>query len=558
MNGAASEIPPRTPASTDESDSSDRKLARTESKLNVLTRIAAIANNADEATDAYNRALPLLLHYAEMAVCRVHFPDVHNRDRLARSGLWFGDHSEALDQLRAAEDSGRLQSLQITAHRALDGQPVWGPEAGEARPGHASKPSLVSCQLAFPVTANREVVAVVELLDTRPREREDDLAEVCTFVGSALGRVAERELAASVDPAREQALASEIARRNEGLSLARRRAAVSSRSAEAFFTALSHDLKTPLHTILAVIAETAPDGTGITSEQRDTIREAAENMIARVDHLLSLSPRSNDDSGPSEVIIASVLTPALSAYREVLALQGQRLSVGLSPDTNEPALTDSGGLLLALDSVMGRIVTAKGVHTVHIDVSFGGPELVTVVSCPTDLLDAETLAALSATDVPPSASLLVDAEGDEILVRITTPARRLSGIRQSHVPRVLLVDDNQVTCRLGAAMITSLGYEVALATSGAEAISVLREQPFGLVLMDIRMPERDGLSTTRGIRAGEAGEDSREVPIVALTANAAPGDAEQSLLAGMDGHVTKPFDKGRLAQVVSAHIVSDK
>lgn len=72
--------------------------------------------------------------------------------------------------------------------------------------------------------------------------------------------------------------------------------------------------------------------------------------------------------------------------------------------------------------------------------------------------------------------------------------------------------------------------------------------------MDIRMPERDGLSTVAGIRAGEAGAQARETPIVALTANAAPGDAGRSLLAGIDAHVTKPFTKAQLAAVLTDYI----
>jgi len=106
---------------------------------------------------------------------------------------------------------------------------------------------------------------------------------------------------------------------------------------------------------------------------------------------------------------------------------------------------------------------------------------------------------------------------------------------------VLLVDDIAVTRRISAAMLARLGADVTTAENGQRALAALHAGDYALVLMDLRMPVMGGLEAARRIRAGEAGGAASDVPIVALTAHSAAGDSDQSLLAGMDAHMTKPF-----------------
>jgi two-component system sensor histidine kinase BarA len=86
---------------------------------------------------------------------------------------------------------------------------------------------------------------------------------------------------------------------------------------------------------------------------------------------------------------------------------------------------------------------------------------------------------------------------------------------------------------------------------GGSALSILRRQSFALVLMDWQMPDMDGLEATRRIRAGEAGEGPRKLPIVALTANAFAEDREACLAAGMNDFLTKPVLAGILNATVA-------
>ncbi len=105
--------------------------------------------------------------------------------------------------------------------------------------------------------------------------------------------------------------------------------------------------------------------------------------------------------------------------------------------------------------------------------------------------------------------------------------------------RILLVEDDPVNRKVAVGMLGRLGYEVEEATDGRDALERLRHVPIDLVLMDCQMPGMDGYEATFAIRASENGGE--RLPIVALTANAMPGDRERCLGVGMDDHMTKPL-----------------
>jgi two-component system sensor histidine kinase/response regulator len=116
--------------------------------------------------------------------------------------------------------------------------------------------------------------------------------------------------------------------------------------------------------------------------------------------------------------------------------------------------------------------------------------------------------------------------------------------------RVLVVEDNPTNQRLVLALLGKWGHQVHTALHGGEALALLRQHPFDVVLMDCHMPEMDGYEATRRIRAGEAGALHRDVPIIALTANAMVGDRATAMAAGMDDHISKPIDAPALRAAV--------
>jgi two-component system sensor histidine kinase/response regulator len=104
--------------------------------------------------------------------------------------------------------------------------------------------------------------------------------------------------------------------------------------------------------------------------------------------------------------------------------------------------------------------------------------------------------------------------------------------------RVLVAEDNPVNQEVAASLLRKRGHDVEIVGNGREAVEAVRRggEPFDVVLMDIQMPEQDGISATREIRAGDM-----TLPIVALTASVSSGERERCLAAGMSGYLAKPF-----------------
>ncbi len=138
------------------------------------------------------------------------------------------------------------------------------------------------------------------------------------------------------------------------------------------------------------------------------------------------------------------------------------------------------------------------------------------------------------------------AKGGEIEPASATPQPSEAMIPSPGLP-VLVVEDNPINQKVIVLMLEKLGYQVALANNGLEALAAAEQAQFQLVFMDCQMPEMDGLEATRQLRAS-----GYVVPIVALTANAFDSDREACLAAGMNDFLTKPVMPDKLKQVLAA------
>jgi PAS domain S-box-containing protein len=115
--------------------------------------------------------------------------------------------------------------------------------------------------------------------------------------------------------------------------------------------------------------------------------------------------------------------------------------------------------------------------------------------------------------------------------------------------RILVADDQPVNCKVAVRMLEKQGHTVHAVPDGREALAAVTTMPFDLVLMDVQMPEMNGLEATAAIRALER-ERGGHIPIIALTAHAMKGDMERCLEAGMDAYVSKPISPSKLFEAI--------
>ncbi len=121
--------------------------------------------------------------------------------------------------------------------------------------------------------------------------------------------------------------------------------------------------------------------------------------------------------------------------------------------------------------------------------------------------------------------------------------------RTRHPLRILLAEDNVVNQKLALRILQQMGYRADLASNGLEAIESVRRQKYDVILMDVQMPEMDGLDAAREICA--RWQPHERPRIVAMTANAMQGDRDMCLAAGMDDYLTKPIRVERLVEALT-------
>ena len=129
---------------------------------------------------------------------------------------------------------------------------------------------------------------------------------------------------------------------------------------------------------------------------------------------------------------------------------------------------------------------------------------------------------------------------------MTVPRLEPLGTPPRH--RVLVVDDHPLNLKLLRVLLEGEGYEVLTATSAAEALAVLEGTTPALLLVDIQLPDLDGLELTRRLKRDER---TRDLPVVAVTAYAMKGDAEKMLAAGCTAYVPKPINTRAVVALVA-------
>ncbi len=382
----------------------------------------------------------------------------------------------------------------------------------------------------------------------------------------------------------------ELAEQTRALSDSRTQALASARAKSQFLAIMSHELRTPMNGVLAVaeLLRRQPL-TDAAHSHVQTIVDSSETLLRILQDALDLSRAEAGEleMTPAPTPLRALMDDIEQMWAPRASQDSVRLMVGYEGDTELTADLDGVRMKQVFNNLIGNALkfarngvveaslkawTENGVVKMEARVRDDGPGV-----------DADRVDAIFEPFVhgsgPDGAGLglsicrqIVDrmdgriwAENNagrgatfafDIAAPLSTPTAdaatnvaALADLELQSNPHILIVDDNATNRVVAQALCEMFGCSSETAEDGVEALEAVQARPFDLILMDIKMPRMDGVQATKAIRALAGPE--RDIPIVALTANADPDDAKHYLSIGMAAVVEKPIKPERLRMAMN-------
>jgi two-component system, sensor histidine kinase len=372
-----------------------------------------------------------------------------------------------------------------------------------------------------------------------------------------------------------------------------------SRAKSEFLANMSHEIRTPLSGIVGLTQltlETA--GSEDVLENLELIRYSAESLTQIVNDILDFSKIEARQMRmvPGVFNLRERLELVSGGFMAQARSKGLEFVLDIEPKIPSAIKADPSRLTQILTNLLSNAVkfTDQGRITLHAsqEQREDGPVLVLAVSdtgmgIPSDrqkeifssftqvdstftkryggtglgLAISRQLAELMGGSIDIRSE---EGRGSTFTLRLPLiPAKPLSeetkgrpGDAQASIPSldILLAEDNPINQLFMSRFLENAGHHVVIVENGHEALDALEKEPFDLVLMDIQMPEMDGIEATRAIRSADPSRFDPDIPIIALTAYALDEDRERFMAAGMNGFIPKPVDFDELQRVIAEKV----
>ena len=444
--------------------------------------------------------------------------------------------------------------------------------AGE-RFGHALIPG---CTMEIEVLSRDGVLKTVEMRVVQSRWESGELVYLASLRDISARKRLERDLTTMKEAAE-----------------------AANRAKSQFLANMSHEIRTPMNGILGMSELLlASELTGKQRERLDMVRQSASSLMEILNDILDFS-KIEDGKLELENHVFDLHTTIQSAVNTFAALaQNKKLTIEciLAPDLPVRVQGDSGRLRQIIVNLVGNAVKFTGDGGLSVkaecyqscDASSPYPAVIRIevadtgAGIPADKLEtifeSFNQADNSSTRKHCGTGLglaickhLVDrmhgriwveskeGQGSTFSFEVTLPvAEQAPSTVQPKAAQttsvgpltILLAEDNFINQMFATEILEQDGHTVIAVGNGAEALAILAIQPVDVVLMDIQMPEMDGLEATRCIRSGEHPGVPRDIPIIAMTAHALKGDRERFMQSGMDGYLSKPVGSEEIQEAL--------